>query len=50
MWRPRVASEPVKLQSPAGATVCSHSLSGHGRRLIFDEVGVPSDTEDVRNS
>jgi hypothetical protein len=26
MWRPRAASELVKLQSSAGAAVCSHSL------------------------
>lgn len=43
MWRPRAASEPVKLQSPARATVCSHSLSGHGRRPTFDEIRAPSD-------
>jgi hypothetical protein len=44
-WRPRAASESVKLQRPAGAAVCSHSQSGHGRLYFFDEWSMPSGAE-----
>jgi len=33
MSRRRGGFQPVKLQRPGRATVCSHSLAGRGRRL-----------------